>query len=282
MWGEARRDANREYWSLHAQIAGTPGGSGRTPRCETPSRWNEGTATQSGRRNERFSVNPGVDRSSATEWRTAMYEKGNRSSDDHSWSEWASGAGEWTEQISMRDALMFGAGAMLMLAAARMAPPFAMRAIGSMRGMAGTDPFDALAQDHQKALAVFDHIEATDSSMVTRRNTLLTQLKRMITAHALAEEDIVYPMLYDDAHRREQALKLYRDHAEVKVKLFELEVKPKNDPSWIQDLRTLRQMFASHAHEEETVEFPRLRAALDSSRRVNLLGKVSREKSLLL
>jgi hemerythrin superfamily protein len=211
-----------------------------------------------------------------------MYEKRNRSSDGRSWSEWASGAGEWTEQISLRDALMFGAGAMLMLAAARMAPPFAMRAVGSMRGMAGTDPFDALAQDHQKALAVFDRIDATDTSMVTRRNMLLTQLKRMITAHALAEEDIVYPMLYDDAHRREQALKLYRDHAEIKVKLFELEVKPKDDPSWIEDLRTLRQIFASHAHEEETVEFPKLRAALDNSGRVNLLGKLSREKSLLL
>ncbi len=209
-----------------------------------------------------------------------MYEKGNRSSDGRSWSEWASG--EWAEQVSLRDALMFGAGAMLMLAAARMAPPFAMRAVGSMRGMAGTDPFDALAQDHQKTLALIDRIEATDTSMVTRRNVLLTQLKRMLAAHSLAEEDIVYPMLCDDAHRREQALKLYRDHAEIKVKLFELEVKPKNDPSWIEDLRSLRQTIASHAHEEETVEFPRLRAALDESRRVNLLGKVSREKSLLL
>ena len=209
-----------------------------------------------------------------------MDDNRNRSSDGRSWSEWASG--EWSEQISLRDGLMFGAGAMLMLAAARMAPPFAMRAVGSIRGMAGTDPFDALAQDHQKALMVFDHIEATDNSMVTRRNTLLTQLKRMIAAHSLAEEDIVYPMLCDDAHRREEALKLYRDHAEIKVKLFELEVKPKNDPSWISDLRALRQIFAAHAHEEETIEFPRLRAALDNSRRVNLLGKVSREKSLLL
>jgi hemerythrin superfamily protein len=209
-----------------------------------------------------------------------MYDNRNRSSDGRSWSEWASG--EWTEQISLRDALMFGAGAMLMLAAARMAPPFAMHAVGSIRGMAGADPFDALAQDHQKALMLFDHIEATDTSMVTRRNTLLTQLKRMIAAHSLAEEDIVYPMLVDDAHRREEALKLYRDHAEIKVKLFELEVKPKNDPSWISDLRALRQIFAAHAHEEETIEFPRLRAALDDSRRGNLLGKVSREKSLLL
>lgn len=211
-----------------------------------------------------------------------MHEKGNKSSNGRSWSEWASDAGDWSEQISLRDALIFGAGALLMLAAARMAPPFAMRAVGSMRAMAGTDPFDALAQDHQKVLAVFDRIEATDTSMVTRRNALLTQMKRMIAAHALAEEDIVYPMLYDDANRREQALKLYRDHAEIKVKLFELEVQPKNDPGWISNLRTLRQIFTSHAHEEETVEFPKLRAALDSSGRINLLGKVSREKSLLL
>ena len=43
-----------------------------------------------------------------------------------------------------------------------------------------------------------------------RRNAMLLQLKRMLTAHALAEEDIVYPMLHDDAQRREQAKKLYR------------------------------------------------------------------------
>jgi hemerythrin superfamily protein len=211
-----------------------------------------------------------------------MHDDRNPAANGGGWSDWVSGASGWTEQVSMRDAMIFGAGALVMLAAARMAPPFAMRAVGSMRGMAGTDPFDALAQDHQKALAMFDRIAATDDAMVMRRNVLLTQLKRMLSAHSLAEEDIVYPMLCDDAHRREQALKLYRDHAEIKVKLFELEVKPKDDPSWIGDLRALREIVATHAHEEEAVEFPRLRAALDESRRVNLLGKVSREKSLLL
>ena len=52
-----------------------------------------------------------------------------------------------TDWFSARDALTFGAGAMLMLAASRLAPPVAGRAIGSIRAMAGTDPFDALAQD---------------------------------------------------------------------------------------------------------------------------------------
>jgi hypothetical protein len=119
--------------------------------------------------------------------------------------------------FSGRDALMFGAGAMLALVASRVAPPFASRAFGSLRAMTGTDPFDALAQDHRRVLALMTRIEATDQSAITRRNIMLTQLKRMIAAHSLAEEDIVYPMLHEDAHRREQANKLYRDHAEVKV-----------------------------------------------------------------
>jgi hemerythrin superfamily protein len=178
--------------------------------------------------------------------------------------------------------MIFGAGAMLMLAASRLAPPIAGRAIGTMRAMSDTDPFEALAQDHQKVLALFGRIEATDNSAVIRRNAMLLQLKRMLTAHALAEEDIVYPMLHDDAQRRDQAKKLYSEHAAVKVKLFELEHKAKDDRTWIDDLRALHRMIAEHAHEEEQIEFPKLRAALNESQCTNLLGEVSREKSMLL
>ena len=39
--------------------------------------------------------------------------------------------------------------------------------------MAGTDPFEALAQDHRKVLALLDGIEATDSATVTWRATML-------------------------------------------------------------------------------------------------------------
>ena len=185
-------------------------------------------------------------------------------------------------RLSARDALTFGAGAILMLAASRMAPPVAGRAIGSIRAMAGTDPFDALAQDHQKVLALFDRIEATDDTAIARRSAMLLQLKRMLTEHALAEEDIVYPMLHDDARRGAQAKKLYREHAEVKVRLFELEHKAKDDPTWIADLRSLHRMIQQHVQEEETIEFPKLRAALDNSQCANLLGEVQREKSMLL
>ena len=184
--------------------------------------------------------------------------------------------------VSARNAIAFGAGALLMLVASRIAPPFAGRAIGSIRAMAGTDPFETLAQDHREALALFDRIEATENSATARRAAMLFQLKRMLTAHALAEEDIVYPMLHGEAHRREQTNRLYREHADMKIRLFELEHKAKDDPSWIEDVRALHRVVQEHAREEEQTEFPQLRAALDETRTANLLGEMHREKSLLL
>ena len=184
--------------------------------------------------------------------------------------------------FSARTAVSFGAGALVTLAASRIAPPFAGRAIGSLRGMAGTDPFEALAQDHRKVLALFDRIEATESAAVMRRAAMLFQVKRMLTAHALAEEDIVYPMLHDDAHRAEEAKKLYREHADMKVRLFELEHMAKDDPRWIEGVRALRRIVADHAREEEESEFPKLRAALGERRTSGLLGEVHREKAMRL
>jgi hemerythrin superfamily protein len=170
----------------------------------------------------------------------------------------------------------------MMLTASRIAPPFAGRAIGSLRSMAGTDPFDALAQDHRKVLALLDRLAETDNAATMRRAAMLFQVKRMLTAHALAEEDIVYPMLHDDAHRAEEARKLYGEHADIKVRLFELEHKAKDDRSWVEDIRALRRIIAEHAREEEETEFPKLRAALGERRTSNLLGEVHREKSMIL
>lgn len=187
-----------------------------------------------------------------------------------------------TRGISARDLISFGAGVLAGLAAGRIAPPVAGQAIGSLTARAGGDPFDALARDHRNVLALFDVIERTDDSARLRRATLLFQLKRMLTAHTLAEEDIIYPMLRDDAQREEMATKLYRDHAEMKVRLFELEHQSKNSPAWMSKLRELRQIIEAHARQEEESEFPRLRSILKEGGRSQLFGEIRREKALLL
>ncbi len=186
------------------------------------------------------------------------------------------------QTFSGRDLAVFGVGMILGLAAGRLAPPLAGRAMGSVSSLAGRDPFEALAQDHRNVLALFDVIGKTDASARLRRSTLLFQLKRMLTAHALAEEDIIYPMLRDDARRVEAANQLYREHAEMKIRLFELEHQAKDDPGWSTKLRELREIIAAHARQEEESEFPRLRAALDGQGKSRLLGEIGREKALVL
>lgn len=184
--------------------------------------------------------------------------------------------------LSTRGIVAFGTGVLIGLAAGRVAPPLAGRTIGSVSGFAGRDPFDALAADHRRMLALFDVIEQTKGEARLRRAMLLFQLKRMLTAHALVEEDIIYPMLRDDAYREDMASQLYREHAEMKVRLFELERQDKGDPRWISKLRELRGIIANHARQEEESEFPRLRSALGGNSKARLMGEIGREKALLL
>jgi hemerythrin superfamily protein len=184
--------------------------------------------------------------------------------------------------ISGRELAAFGIGAVAMFFAARLGSPAAGRALGSMRAMAGTDPFDALAADHRKVLALIDAMEATGSSARGRRMAMLFQLKRMLAAHALAEEDVIYPMLRDDAQRSEMAGRLYREHADMKIRLFELEHHAADDPAWMTELRGLRALIAEHARQEEDSEFPRLRQALGHERTSRLLSEVQREKALIV
>src|SRR5919197_1758551 len=102
------------------------------------------------------------------------------------------------QALSGRDVAMLAAGAALTLVAARVMPPLAGRALGAARVTMGGDPFDALARDHRRILGLFDTLERTDESATLRRTVLLFQVKRALMAHALAEEDVVYPLLLDE------------------------------------------------------------------------------------
>jgi hemerythrin superfamily protein len=181
-----------------------------------------------------------------------------------------------------RDAALFAAGAALMLLAARVMPPLAGPALGAARVAMGGDPFDALARDHRLVLALLRTMEQTGESATIRRAAMLFQLKRMLAAHAMAEEDVVYPLLRDEAHAEDVAHGLYREHADMKIRLYELERLPKDDPRWLPNLRALRALIEAHARHEEETEFPRLRAALDEQATARVSSDVQREKALLL
>lgn len=184
-----------------------------------------------------------------------------------------------TGWFSARSMAAFAGGAMAGVIARRILPPFMAQATGTATGR---DPFDALAQDHRAFLSLLREMEESPPDAVFDRTQHLLRLKRRLTAHALAEEDVIYPLLREQANEVEDTRRLYAEHADMKVHLHALEQMPKDDPRWRDRVRELRMLIERHARQEEEVDFPKLRAMLDERAIARLAGKVQREKAFVL
>jgi iron-sulfur cluster repair protein YtfE (RIC family) len=172
------------------------------------------------------------------------------------------------------------AGILVGILAGRVLPPFLAMACGAARARAGHDPFESLIADHQRFRDLLARMG--DATSTLQRGQLLLRLKRGLAAHAMAEEDIVYPMLQDEAGAEPDPTHLYAEHAAMKVLLFRLEKKALGGEDWTDEVGALSALLTEHARHEEEVDFPRLRALLGAEGGVSLARKISREKALVL
>ena len=176
----------------------------------------------------------------------------------------------------------FAWGAAAAVVASRVLPPLIAQLAGSARVNAESDPFAALAADHRKFSALLGQMEQSEGGGVFNRMQLLLRLKRRLAAHAMAEEDIVYPLLHDRAEAADAAKRLYAEHAEVKIHLHALEQLPKDSPDWAARAGELKRLIESHARDEEETEFPKLRRLLNEAESTRLSGDIQREKAMVL
>jgi iron-sulfur cluster repair protein YtfE (RIC family) len=173
-------------------------------------------------------------------------------------------------------------GALIALVGSRLLPPLVAQARGAARTRSGGDPLGSLVDDHRAILSHLDAmVESADSEAFHRTQHLL-RLKRRLAAHAMAEEDIVYPALREHLETVDDATHLYEEHAEMKVLLYKLEQTPKSDEQWHLHATELRTLIQRHVRQEEEVDFPKLRATLDKAMSAELASKIAREKALLL
>ena len=177
---------------------------------------------------------------------------------------------------------MLAAGAVGGLLVGRFLPVLLANLTGAFGGALGQDPFANLIAEHRELLSLLDQMESTPVVRRLKRVTLFLQFKRLIGKHALAEEDIIYPMLQTDAEREEAAQKLYKEHAGMKISLFELERSIGEDDGWRLRVQDLRNEIAPHAQQEEEVEFPQLRKIMNDQESAELGRKLHREESLLV
>jgi hemerythrin superfamily protein len=164
----------------------------------------------------------------------------------------------------------------------RVLPVLLANADGLVRGAAGRDPFAGLIKQHRTLLSLLDRMEQLPVSDWGKRKILFLAFKRTIGKHAMAEEDIVYPLLKTEAERHEATQKLYREHASMKIHLFELERAIRHEEEWGDAVRALRSEIEPHAREEEETEFPRLRELLDEKKTAQLGRKIRQEEALVV
>ena len=164
----------------------------------------------------------------------------------------------------------------------RFLPLLLANANGLAKGAASGDPFDGLIREHRLLLSLLDKMRDLGPNQWAKRKFLFLYFKRTIGKHAMAEEDIVYPLLKTDAERHEATAKLYREHASMKIHLFELERATHHDEEWREAVDALRAEIEPHAREEEETEFPRLRELLNEAQTARLSRKIYQEESLIV
>ncbi len=120
-----------------------------------------------------------------------------------------------------------------------------------------------LEAEHRAAGHLLDQIIASTSG--DERGRLLRQLADALTIHNANEENIVYPAIRDAAHKPDDAAMLYHQQDDSKVVIAQLMTMPKDGAAFTDQVKKLQAALQAHIHQEETVDFPAVRAALGSN-----------------
>jgi hemerythrin superfamily protein/ribosome-associated toxin RatA of RatAB toxin-antitoxin module len=143
----------------------------------------------------------------------------------------------------------------------------------------GEDVIDILTTDHREATDLLLQIRAaTDPTM---RRDLADMLISELVRHAVAEEMYVYPAMKEHLPDGEAAVEHdTQEHKELERTMKELEGVEPSDPRFDSVLTQLETILADHVADEETEQFPQLRASISREELVQLGQKVQTAKKL--
>ncbi len=138
------------------------------------------------------------------------------------------------------------------------------------------DVVDILTTDHHEVLSLLGQIPGADPG--ARRDmadTIIAELMR----HSVAEEMYVYPAMKDHLPDGESRVRHdIEEHQELVEVMKELESIDSADPRFLQTLGRLETVLRDHVTDEESDQFPLLRAHLTREQLVEIGAKVETAK----
>jgi hemerythrin superfamily protein len=143
----------------------------------------------------------------------------------------------------------------------------------------GTDVVDILTSDHQSMLELIGQIESTPDA--EQRRDLADTVIAEVMRHAVAEEMYVYPAI--EEHVPDGKAEVEHDkkeHDEIVQVMKRMEDVDAAEPRFMELVRELEAQLRHHAGDEETDQFPKLRANIPREKLVELGEKVETAKKL--
>jgi hemerythrin superfamily protein len=147
--------------------------------------------------------------------------------------------------------------------------------VQSKSALAG-DWDEALAAEHDAALAIFDKMLATDPGQSFKRTMLLRKLGHALDKHTHEEENVVYPALRQADDKYDADL-LEGEHGYVKTYLYELDQMGSDAPNWLEKVREFRSTVEKHVRMEEEEVFPRFKSELTDEQNAKITSLVNKD-----
>ncbi len=144
---------------------------------------------------------------------------------------------------------------------------------------AGGDWLQMVQAQHALVAKSFDKLLASGNATYTTRDQLVHALAYQLTAHSVAEENVLYPAIAM-AGMVNESDKLYLDQAHAKVMNAQLEMQSrlKDKGNWQEAARALQAAVLQHAKEDEEARlYPQLQARLSPGENALLTQNFMRE-----
>jgi hemerythrin superfamily protein len=165
----------------------------------------------------------------------------------------------------------------LSMGAVGLAAMAAMRASVVEAQEAGGTWFDMVKRHHAMIAATLDKILATSDGQSEDRTRLQKHLGYLLTAHSVAEENVLYPALAQ-LGMTAASDRLYIEQAHAKVGNFDLEMSPKGGPDWLAKVSSLKTAILHHAKDEEEADlFPKLMQAAGPAMNAKLTSDYAKQ-----
>ena len=141
------------------------------------------------------------------------------------------------------------------------------------------DVVEILTADHREMVELIGRIKSTPDA--GQRRDLADTVIAEVMRHAVAEEMYVYPAVEERVPDGKEMVEHDKEeHQEIVEVMKEVESLDASDASFMTRIGQLEALLKHHAEDEETDQFPRLRAHLTSEQLVELGQKVEMAKKL--